>query len=130
MQAMRAFFQRRQWAASLLLLAVLALRAVVPAGTMPAAGDDGRIVLLLCNADAGRTILFDPGTGDSRNDFAADTQPCVFAGSFAAFGGPVPVLPAVAFFTLLLPAGWSKTSPAAITAAWRLPPAHAPPAIA
>ena len=114
---------RRLWLA--LLFLALAMRALLPAGFMPAAAS-GHVTLILCGASGGSPIDVDFG-GKAQPANAADS--CAFAAlGLPLLGADVPLfahplrLPGA--FALILP----FTTAACVAAHFRLPPALGPPA--
>lgn len=132
MQRLRLCLARRPGAVAWLVACVLAVRMLVPAGYMPAAGANG-VVLALCPgaAPAVQVAAIHGGHRDDRPHDPASpgaAMPCAFAGTgTAAFDVPVVgiVLLAIALAAstgvrVVLP------RPAALLSRWR-PPLRAPP---
>jgi hypothetical protein len=128
---MRHFFRDRPALAAMLLVAALFLKALVPAGYMPAAPDTG-VIVALCSGTmpAGSTVTITiPKTG-SHQDHGASTadHPCAFAPLAAAMTGAdlaALVLAALAFVfvaAIVRPA----LALASLPARFR-PPGRAPP---
>ncbi|WP_404479301.1 hypothetical protein [Novosphingobium sp. BL-52-GroH] len=103
MGTIRHFFRDRPALAALLLAAALCLKALVPAGYMPAAPDTGLIVALCSGTmPAGATVTIAIPKKGSHQDHGTTTadHPCAFAPLGAAITGTdlVPlVLAALAF---------------------------------
>jgi hypothetical protein len=128
---MRHFFRDRPALAAMLLVAALFLKALVPAGYMPAAPDTG-VIVALCSGTmpAGSTVTITiPKTG-SHQDHGASTadHPCAFAPLAAAMTGAdlaALVLAALAFVfvaAIVRPALALPSLPARFR-----PPGRAPP---
>lgn len=97
MTRLRILLHGRRWLALLIVVAALAVRIVVPAGTMPGRGADG-VTLVVCDGHAmaampGMTTAGDAGSGRAGGDHAGKTDaPCAFTGLVAA-ALDAPVLP-------------------------------------
>jgi len=92
MQAMRSSTRWSLW----LLALVLAMRAFVPTGWMPTAGNDG-IRVLLCTASGPVALVLHPG-GDHRDGDGAPGEtrdPCPFAVALGKALAPPPPLAAI-----------------------------------
>lgn len=116
-------------AAGLALLALL-LRALAPAGWMPAVAADGGVTIVVCTGSGPAEAKLNLGIPAKQGGGAKDA-PCGFAGLGA------PALPAAPAFALalallfILAAGaLPRPLPARLAVRWRNPPSHAPPAFA
>lgn len=130
MTALRALLRARYLLALLLVALALAVRMLVPAGTMPASGS--RVLTVQICADASglphsRAIVI-PGKPDSQKGSAAKGH-CAFAGlGTAALEAADPVLLAAALVFILL-AGLALACPALPARIRRFhPPLRGPPA--
>ncbi|WP_202408269.1 DUF2946 family protein [Novosphingobium silvae] len=104
---MRHLFRDRPALAALLLAAALFLKALVPAGYMPAAPDTG-IIVALCSGTmpAGSTVRITIPRKAAHQDHTGTTadHPCAFASLDAGFAGAdlAPLLLAALAFVFLL----------------------------
>lgn len=121
----------------MLCILALAVRAVVPAGLMPARAN-GQMVLALCSGTANGAIAVaiplrgsNPAPGDEHDAQHMAHMPCAFAGLAMpglAAAPPVLLLAAIHF---VLRHAWRGLPLLAVPAPARLrPPLRAPPAIA
>jgi hypothetical protein len=127
MHALRLLVARFPAAAVALLVAALAMKAVVPAGYMPAAGT--LLTIRVCSIDpAGRTVRSVPVPAREPAAPAKPADSCTFASlSMAAAAGAPPVLLAAALVFIFL-AALRPASPALPTSPLRLrPPLRGPP---
>lgn len=127
MPALRALVTRFPAAAVALLVAALAMKALVPAGYMPAAGT--LLSIRVCSIDpAGRTVRNVPVPAREPTAPAKPADPCAFASLSlaAAAGAPPPLLAAALVFLFL--AALRPASPALPASPLRLrPPLRGPP---
>lgn len=82
MTGLRASFVRHRWLCALLLAAALLVKAVMPAGFMPAVSN-GVVLVQLCSGQGLQTVAMTlPGeTGDHDHDGHGKADaPCAFAG--------------------------------------------------
>lgn len=111
------------WAVAL----ALALKMLVPAGTMPIADSQGVRITLCTGAGAVETVLDLGGKQHQQDEGKAAHQPCAFAAlGMDVLGGndavpPLPTIPASAAMVTLPPLPARAPPPAA------LPPATGPP---
>ncbi|WP_232494791.1 hypothetical protein [Novosphingobium kaempferiae] len=83
MGTLRHFFRNRPALAALLLASALILRAIVPAGWMPAASPDAGVIVALCSGTmpAGSTVTITIPKKPSHQDHGGTVadHPCAFA---------------------------------------------------
>jgi len=84
----------REWV-YLLLLPAVAFRLLVPAGFMPAVGDDFAVTMQMCHGDAKSSIVVRlTGTGEApAGQHASHDAPCVFAASATVAPPSLAVVP-------------------------------------
>ena len=84
----------REWVA-LLLLPALAFRLLVPAGFMPAVGDDLAVTMQMCHGDAKSSVVVRLTTDEDAPAApqARHEAPCVFAASATVAPPSLPALP-------------------------------------
>ena len=131
MGTIRLFFRDRPALAALLLAAALLLKALVPAGYMPAAPDPGLIVALCSGSmPAGSTVTIAIPKKGSAQDHSASTadHPCAFAPLAAAMTGAdfAPLLIAALAFVFVAAVVRAPLALPAAPARIR-PPSQAPP---
>jgi hypothetical protein len=132
MTALRALARAHFPLALLLVMLTLAVRILVPAGTMPSS-DDRVLIVEIC-ADASGTpqsaVLVIPGKAGPHESSAAKGQ-CAFAGlAFPALAGVDPVLLAIAL-AFILAIGLALVAPSLPARFTRFqPPLRGPPAFA
>lgn len=132
MMAIRALLRARYPLALVLVVLALAVRLLVPAGTMPGSGD--RVLAVEICADASgqpqSQLLIIPGKPAPHETSAAKGQ-CAFAGlAFPALPGADPVLLAIAL-AFILAIGLALVAPALPARFARFqPPLRGPPAFA
>ena len=132
MMALRALLHARYPLALALVVLALAVRILVPAGTMPGSGD--RVLAVEICADASGTpqsqLLVIPGKPAPHETSAAKGQ-CAFAGlAFPAMPSADPVLLAIAL-AFILAIGLALVAPALPARFTRFqPPLRGPPAFA
>lgn len=131
MGKIRHFFRDRPALAAMLLAAALLLKALIPAGYMPAAPDTGLIVALCSGTmPAGSTVTITIPKKGSHQDHGTTTadHPCAFAPLAAAMTGadlaPL-ILAALAFVFVAAIVRAPLALPA--KAARIRPPSQAPP---
>jgi hypothetical protein len=108
MTRLRIFFRDHARLTLVLLALALAVKAVVPAGFMLAAGGDRFLTVTICSDASGipqqMTIALPHKAGSSGDEVQGDTgQPCAFSGlGHAALGGADPLLLAASLAFILL----------------------------
>lgn len=122
-----SFFRASRHGTLLLLLvaAALAMRALLPGGTMIAADSRGDLVVTLCNSDAMMTIPMKDKAPDPADQ--GDGKPCPF---IHLADNPIPPDPlARPALPLVADAVWNATRARALSpvSAPDLPPATGPP---
>lgn len=123
----KANSRERQYGIWLLLVTALFMRAVMPQGYMPDAGQQ-TITVKLCHSSAVMTLVLPPKEGHGRSGEGRDQPPCAFANLAPG------ALPAADLLALPLPKAVLENfsadeAPFALAAVARqLPPARAPPA--
>ncbi|WP_235037532.1 MULTISPECIES: hypothetical protein [unclassified Novosphingobium] len=128
---MRHFFRDRPALAALLLAAALFLKALIPAGYMPAAPDTGLIVALCSGTmPAGSTVTIAIPKKSSHQDHTTSTadHPCAFAPLGTAMTGAdfAPLVLAALAFVFVTAIVRAPLSLPAKAAHFR-PPSQAPP---
>lgn len=111
----------------LLLVAMLATRALLPPGTMPEREHRGTIAITLCNSDG--VWLIPMGDGAAKKDGdrqQRENAPCAFASLAGGILPPDPVLPAVPR-TAATMRGQVVAATSVPVPPRPLPPARAPP---
>lgn len=130
--ALRRLVRRHHRIATLLIVAALALKLIVPAGFMPIAARDGTITVLMCTGTGPATIeMAIPGLPPVRHDIPAPAKadaPCAFAGlAMPIMAGADPLLLAAAIaFVMAMAIGAVTALPYRVPARLR-PPLRAPP---
>ena len=130
MRSLRAFFHHRPWAALALLALALAMKAMVPAGTM-IDGAPSAMTIRICDGtapDMARSITLPGPRGEAAAKAAHDHQACPFSVlGLGLTGGADPVLLALALVFVLL-AGLAPRVPVHLARPGHLrPPLRAPP---
>ena len=138
MHAIRAFFRCHRSLALALVLLALAMKALVPAGFMPAAPGkvlsvvmcDGQGAMQANATQAAKLALPDAGKSGESNPTAKSDSACPYGGLNAALDGTDALL-AAALLLFILALGFAPaTIPALRRADHTQPPLRGPPAFA
>lgn len=125
---LRRFILSHRLAAAALIALALAMRLVMPAGFMPAAGA-GKLMVLVCTEFGPQRVAIDvPGTPAKPDDAAKADQPCAFASlGQALLPGADPVQIAAALVFILALGFMAVALPGLRAARHAWPPLRGPP---
>lgn len=130
MGTFRTFIANHSAAIALLLVCVLALKLLVPAGYMPA---PGQLSIQLCTGEGVRTVLIDRDghrIPDGQPHQALQAMPCAYAGVVAPLlSATPPALLVIAILFVLATGIRPASTPTRQRAIPPRPPGRAPPVI-